>query len=366
MSARGLLFAWLMLLAPLASAQAVDPYNALRSTGEGYAPVVPGRPMVFPADHLPHPDHRIEWWYLTGNLTDEAGRRWGVQWTLFRTRLKPGEDPGGWASSQLWMAHAAITMPEGYRHAQRYARGGIGQAGVERRDGRFDAWLDDWSLQSTGADMFPAQLVFSVDGARVQLNLSAQTPYVLQGQGGYSRKSAQGQASYYYSQPHVRMAGSVMIDGQSTELNGIGWLDREWSSQPLADNQRGWDWFSLHLADGQALMVCRLRHEGGEDWLSGSWVDADGSSRTLAADEIALEVLETRRVHTPTAADPDAVRILPLVWRVSLPKQGRSWVVRALVDDQWMGGRIPYWEGVVLVDEGAGGVGYLELTGYAP
>jgi len=366
MSARGVLMVCLMLLAPFAMAQSVDPYRSLRSSGEGYAAVVPGRPMVFPADHLPHPDHRIEWWYLTGNLTDADGRRWGVQWTLFRTRLKPGDDPGGWASNQLWMAHAAITSPEGYRHAQRYARGGIDQAGVALRDGRLTAWLDDWRLQSAGGDLFPAQLAFSVDGARVQLNLTAETPYVLQGQGGYSQKSAQGQASYYYSQPHVRLAGSVEIDGKTTELNGIGWLDREWSSQPLADNQRGWDWFSLHLADGHALMVYRLRHDGGEDWLSGSWVDADGLSRTLSADEISLAVIERRRVPTPTAADPAATQALPLVWRVSLPTLGRSWVVRSLADDQWMGGRIPYWEGVVLVDDGAGGVGYLELTGYAP
>jgi predicted secreted hydrolase len=357
--------AGLLLGGPL-RAQSVDPYASLRASGEGYAAVVPGRPMVFPADHLPHPEHRIEWWYLTGNLRDAQGRHWGVQWTLFRTRLRPGEDAGGWASSQLWMAHAALTTPAGHRVEQRYARGGIGQAGVALASGRFAAWLDDWRWQAGGASPFPAQLDFSVGGATVRLQLSAETPLVLQGEAGYSRKSAQGQASYYYSQPHVRLRGEAVVDGQPVALSGAGWLDREWSSQPLADNQQGWDWFSLHLADGHALMVYRLRHDDGAHWLSGSWIAPDGRSRTLGRDEIRLEVLETRPVRTPTASDPAATRRLPLAWRIGLPGLGRRWTVRALQDDQWMGGRIPYWEGVVLVDGGAGGVGYLELTGYGP
>ncbi|MCB1953465.1 lipocalin-like domain-containing protein [Denitromonas sp.] len=357
---------FLLLMALLVGPAAAqgDPYQVLRSTGDGYASVVPGRPFDFPADHLPHPDYRIEWWYLTANLKDDAGRHWGLQWTLFRQAMSPATDTEGWDSNQIWMAHAAITTPDGHRHEQRFARGGVGQAEVRREDGAFAAWLDDWSLSGDGAAMLPGRLRFTVGEAVIDVQLASDTPPVLQGKGGYSQKSAQGQASYYYSQPHIAVSGSVTVDGKPTTLTGTGWLDREWSSQPLADNQQGWDWFSLHLADGHALMVYRLRHDDGKHWLSGSWVAPDGSARTLGADEIELTVLDTRRVRTPSSANPEATRDLPLSWRVSLPGLKREWTVRALIDDQWMGGRFPYWEGVVLVDEGASGVGYLELTGY--
>ncbi|TVO57174.1 lipocalin-like domain-containing protein [Denitromonas halophila] len=358
------LLALALLIGP-AAAQG-DPYQVLRSTGEGYATVVPGRAFSFPADHLPHPDYRIEWWYLTANLKDANGRDWGLQWTLFRQAMSPTTKADGWDSNQIWMAHAAITTPDGHRHEQRFARGGIGQADVRLENGGFSAWLDDWSLVGEGPDMLPGRLRFTVGEAVIDMHLASDTPPVLQGKGGYSQKSAQGQASYYYSQPHIAVSGTVVLDGQPTALTGAGWLDREWSSQPLADNQQGWDWFSLHLADGHALMVYRLRHADGQHWLSGSWVAPDGTARTLVADEIALTVLDTRRVRTPTAANPEATRDLPLTWRVSLPGLKREWTVRALIDDQWMGGRFPYWEGVVLVDEGAGGVGFLELTGYGP
>ena len=36
--------------------------------------VVPGRTFAFPADHGPHPEFRIEWWYVTANLADAQWR----------------------------------------------------------------------------------------------------------------------------------------------------------------------------------------------------------------------------------------------------------------------------------------------------
>ena len=133
---------------------AQDTLGNMRGNGAGYAQVLPGQSLIFPRDHAAHPDFRIEWWYLTANLTDARGRLWGVQWTLFRQALSPESSPAGWQSNQMWMAHAAITTPEGHFHAQRFARGGIGQAGVNQieQDGYFNAWVDDWAWRSSGAD----------------------------------------------------------------------------------------------------------------------------------------------------------------------------------------------------------------------
>ena len=85
--------------------------------------------------------------------------------------------------------------------------------------------------------------------------LQATGPLVLQGDHGYSRKSEHGQASYYYSQPFFDGEGTLTIDGRSIEVTGHAWMDREWSSQPLAADQKGWDWFSLHLERREADAV---------------------------------------------------------------------------------------------------------------
>jgi predicted secreted hydrolase len=345
---------------------AQDVLGGLRDEGLGFAQVTPGKRLEFPRDHGAHPDFRIEWWYLTANLSDSEGRHWGLQWTLFRQALSPQpEAADGWQSNQIWMAHAAITTPEGHFHEQRFARGGIGQAGVSRisRDGYFNAWLDDWEWRSSGAALLPAELRFTVGEREISLQLEATGELVVNGIDGYSQKSAQGQASYYYSQPHIRVRGLVEQGLEKTELSGQGWLDREWSSQALAPNQQGWDWFSLHLDDGHKLMVYQLRHDDGEHWLSGNWIGPNGAARLLDRDAIELRSSATREVVTGAGR----TRRLPLEWQLALDQPRRNWRIRPLYDQQWMDTSIPYWEGVVLVEDEAGvpsGVGYMELTGY--
>ena len=89
---------------------------------------------------------------------------------------------------------------------------------------------------------------------RYDLQLQARGPIVAQGQGGYSVKSAAGQASYYYSQPFYTVEGMLALPEGEIAVTGQAWLDREWSSQPLAADQTGWDWFSLHFDFGEKLM----------------------------------------------------------------------------------------------------------------
>jgi len=106
-------------------------------------------------------------------------------------------------------------------------------------------------------------------------------------------------------------------------------------------------------------MVYRLRQTDGKHWLSGSWIKPDGSSQSLGPDEITLQALDRRWVD---AGDKKVE--LPLRWKIKLKSLDKQWLVESLYDQQWMDTQFPYWEGVVKVDEGESGVGYMELTGY--
>jgi predicted secreted hydrolase len=354
-----------ILLLTTSVSWAQEAYQVLHGDSQGFAEVIRGKSLEFPRDHAPHPDYRIEWWYITANLEDDLGRHWGLQWTLFRQALNPQPKAEGWGSNQIWMAHAAISTPEGHRFEQRFARGGIGQAGV--RDiltyGYFDAWLDDWQWRSQGKTVFPSRLKYSVGETQIDMQLENTADWVLHDDRGYSQKSAPGKASYYYSQPRIRISGSVQIDGKNIALSGSAWLDREWSSQTFAQNQPGWDWFSLHLDDGNKLMLYRLRSEGDDNWLSGSWINQDGEKRHLRSEQIEMTPTATRSI---TIGENQQIK-LPLEWNIKLPGLDREWRVKPLYDDQWMATRFAYWEGVVLVEDSVGrpsGVGYMELTGY--
>ena len=245
----------------MAQALSEQGFAGLGRDASGFAAVTPGRTFAFPADHGPHPDYRIEWWYVTANLSDANGARYGAQWTLFRQAMAPGDRGEGWDSRQIWMGHAAVTSARTHRFAETLSRGGIGTAGVDAAP--LHAWIDDWSLRGgDGFDalrMAPLDLRTSAADFSVALALTADAPLVLQGDGGFSRKSDREQASYYYSQPFFRAAGRIAIDGEAVDVTGQAWLDREWSSQPLSGDQTGWDWLSLHLHDGAKLMLYRLR-----------------------------------------------------------------------------------------------------------
>lgn len=331
-------------------------FAGLGNQAADFAQVVPGRTFGFPADHGAHEGFRIEWWYLTADLVDPQGQHFGVQWTLFRSALRPGPEQPGWGAPVVWLGHAAATSADAHHAAERMARGGVGQAGVSAQP--FQAWIDDWSLRSltpAGDPLAHLQVQASGPGFAYQLQLRASQPLVLQGEGGYSRKSEQGQASYYYSQPFFQAAGSLQIDGQTYQVSGPAWLDREWSSQPLAAGQSGWDWFSLHLDSGERLMLFRVRENDREPYLTGTWISADGRTQTLHKDDIELLPLDLTRV---------AGRDLPTRWQLKIRSRGLDIRTQALNPKAWMNLSIPYWEGPVRLSGSQGGSGYLEMTGY--
>jgi len=319
-----------------------------------FTPVVPGRVFSFPADHAAHEGFRIEWWYVTANLKDQQGNEFGVQWTLFRSALKPVAEQAGWADQTIWLGHAAVTSSTVHHAAERYARGGVGQAGVQLAP--FEAWIDDWRFASQAQDpLSDLQLSARDKDFAYQLHLTSSRPLVLQGDKGFSQKSEDGQASYYYSQPFFQASGTLQIDGQSYTVSGPAWLDREWSSQPLTANQTGWDWFSLHLDSGEHVMLYRMRQKDGAPYLTGTWIAADGHTQTLNSSQIQLNPQDTAKV---------AGRVMPVKWTISIPDKHLDITLDALNPNAWMNLRIPYWEGPVRISGSHPGRGYLEMTGY--
>ena len=332
-------------------------FAGLGISGSGFAPVVPGKTFVFPADHGPHPEFRIEWWYVTANLVDATGAAYGAQWTLFRQAMASGAAQEGWANQQIWMGHAAVTRADTHRYSETLARGGVGQAGVEAKP--LFAWIDSWEMR--GSDQMrddtlaPLELKASGADFTYALRLDADRPLVLQGDAGYSRKSERGQASYYFSQPYFTVTGRITIEDKPAAVTGKAWMDREWSSQPLASDQTGWDWFSLHLNSGDKLMLFRLRQTDGNTYCSGNWISRDGNTEQIPSTDITM---------TPKALTEIEGRKLPVIWNIAIASLALTIECAPLNAKSWMGTSFPYWEGPISFRGSHDGLGYLEMTGY--
>jgi len=336
----------------------------------GYARADAPRAFEFPADHGPHPDFRSEWWYVTGNLAAEDGREFGFQLTIFRSSLAPAAPPSGsaWSTNQAYMAHFAVTDVEGrsFYAYERFARGAVGLAGAESAPLR--VWLEGWVMEADGPDTFP--LTLTADGGDVALRarLSRGKPVVLQGDRGLSRKGPEpGNASYYYSFTRLPAEGTLRLGDDTVAVRGSAWLDREWSTSALGEDQVGWDWFALRLSDGWDLMIYRLRRSDGSAAAesAGVLVDPEGAVSPLVwGRDVTMEAAGT------WASPLDGARY-PAGWHVAVPSRGWDLEVEPLLADQELDLTFRYWEGAVSV-EGTGegrrpvsGRGYVELTGYA-
>ena len=336
-----------------------------RST-EGFARAVHPRTFQFPDDHGPHKEFRNEWWYVTGNLTTAGGRSFGYQYTLFRSALtaETSDRESNWATNQVYMAHFALTDPvnETFHAYERFSRGAAGLAGAETRP--FRAWIDDWQI-SGGDDPPPFRLQVSERETALELVLDGAKPVVLQGDRGLSRKGNQeGNASYYYSLTRMPTRGTVTVGFKTFEVQGSSWLDREWSTSALEEDQIGWDWFALHLSDGQDLMVYQLRRADGSAHprSSGILVGVDGAGTSLGRSDFEIETLERWK-------SPSTKVTYPARWRIELSRFDLRLEVTPVLPNQELDLAIRYWEGAVTVSgssagEAISGKGYVELTGY--
>lgn len=328
-----------------------------QSDTAGFARADSPRSFEFPRDHGPHPAFRSEWWYLTFMLRDREGREFGAQFTLFRQALTPKPvSANPWQSNQVYLAHLALTDVAGGRHleAERLARGHPALAGARTEPLRL--WLEDWVL-SQGRDGW--RLDAAAPRFGVSLMLEPEQSVALQGEDGLSRKGP-GQASYYYSMPRLGVAGTVTLDGAARAVAGSAWLDREWSTSLLSEEQLGWDWFALQLDDGSEFMGFQLRRRDDQrdPYDQGLAVAPDGTAEPLGVADFRLEPVRWWRDRLGVA--------WPVAWNVEAGD--RRWRVAAALDDQRMDTAVVYWEGLVHVFDPSGrrvGRGYMELTGYA-
>ncbi|MEQ9104747.1 MAG: lipocalin-like domain-containing protein [Rhodothermales bacterium] len=340
--------------------------DALSVDIEGYDRAWGPRPLEFPRDHAAHDDFKLEWWYLTGNLEDAGGNRFGYQVTVFRNALAPPDSAGGvegdWTTRQLYLTHVAITDASTGRHLseERFVRGSAGLAGTTAEPFRVWAGAVDIRAGAPNAGIDTLTVRAPVGGGLLELDLSARKPIVLQGENGFSPKGDEpGNASYYYSLTRYAAAGTWTENGEATGLTGTGWMDREWSTSLLGRTQTGWDWFSIQLDDGRDLMYFRLRESDAtaEPYTDGLLVDVNGSTKRLKAGDVEIEPVRTWTSPTSGAT-------YPVAWTLRIPREGIALDLEPLLDDQEFDASIHYWEGAMRIAGSHAGFGYLEMTGY--
>jgi predicted secreted hydrolase len=345
-------------------------------------------PVELPRDDGPHA-RLTEWWYYTGHLESEIGRRFGFEAVVFRAER--GSVPPSWA------AHLALTDEGGRRFA--YAqRSEIGpQVDRSARDGAgsptgFDlqvrglspeliaagaaAFGPPWRLAgSNGTDVIQAVLTDEEATAAersfgLDLELTSTKPAALHDGDGFVDFGHAG-SSYYYSRTRLAAAGELTLDGETYAVTGIAWFDHQWGD--FISVGGGWDWFAINLDDGTDITISVVfGPEGQGAAQSGTVVDPGGSVRYLRDQDFGL-------FATGVWASERSGRVYPMNWHIEIPSEGLLINLVRTLEDQELDARattgVIYWEGSHSVSARRGefpslttlgGEAYVELTRYGP
>jgi predicted secreted hydrolase len=342
----------------------------LVTSGFTYRLALPGRTFSFPADHFSHPDFKTEWWYYTGHLETESGKRYGYQVTFFRfglrDRQKDSKGPPP-LFTELYMAHFALSdmTTKKFVFRERINRGYDHKAGAATD--RYLVWNEDWKVEGGERDH---RIQINDRGTQLQLLLKSLKPLILHGQNGLSQKGeGEGRASYYYSLTRMQTDGELTIAGRKEKVRGFTWMDHEFGSNQLREDQTGWDWFSIQLDNNTEIMLYLIRRKDGspDPYSSGTLVKADGTTKHLALNEFRVEVKE-RWKSAKSGAN------YPMKWKVAIPAEEIELEITPAFRDQELitnrSTRVTYWEGAARISGTArkkpvSGDGYVELTGYA-
>lgn len=354
---------WILLLALGLQAANNQPFRE----------ALPGYHYEFPRDHFNHPDFKTEWWYYTGNLRASNGHRFGFELTFFRQGLNRSAKPNVadvWNLNDAWLAHLALSDIDGkqFLHAERLNRSGAGLAGADVNQSR--VWNGNWQARWTGVDSQRLQAVtehFSFDLSTKSMKLP-----VIHGLNGVSQKAeGAGKASHYISLTRLLTKGTITLDGRPFAVEGTAWMDHEFFTHQLETTHAGWDWLSLQLDDNSELMLFRLRRKDGsvDPYSAATYIDAKGNARHLSVNDFRLTP------GSSTWTSPQTGGRYPLDWSIAIASMGLDVQVSTPLQQQEITNKSKhspdYWEGAIDIqgtksNRAVHGVGYLEMTGYAP
>ena len=298
--------------------------------------------LMLPSADAVQPDHPAQWWYWSGQLRADSGRRYGFQTAFFAAEAVRG---------LLWgqMAHWALVDLD----AGEFASGSrIWLGAPERIEGRFALESPRGGVSAFGGggrDRLRLRL------GELELDLRASGGPVVEHYEGRAHDYAFGGYSYYYSRPRMAGVGLIRRGATRESVRGEVWFDRQFGELSSALSE-GWQWLSIHLEDGEQLMLFSFNRERSER--IAAITDAQGRTRWLGPDEVRLEPIE--RWTSPRSGIE-----YPCAWR--LRTDAHQLELRAALREQEMNGAAwlgpVYWEGACEVSGSHRGVAYVELLG---
>lgn len=319
---------------------------------------------VLERDEAPHLDNSLEWWYYTGELRDKKnGRLFGIEFVYFNFNYNGKRD--------RLMCHVAISDPE---NGQFLYKGFLDKLPSPLEPSLPLVFVMEERTSTSILHAKPGEYTLHADVKGKEndfgftLSMTNTDPVVMHGNGsGYQRYGQYARAGYY-SFTDLDCNGSLWINEEEFEIEGLMWYDRQWNcGEVLQRPDVGWDWMSVRLADsGERIMLYQLRLGGDSVLYGGTLKDRNDSIIYLNHSDIKMRNLGSWK--SPHSGDTYYNSMA-----VEIPEYQLNFTIKPLMEDQELGIKILpfvklfYWEGLCTVQGTSNGKkfegsAYLEIT----
>ncbi|MDD5043144.1 MAG: lipocalin family protein [Patescibacteria group bacterium] len=309
-------------------------------------------PVELPQDDSFLPEEDVQWWYWTGHLQTEEGKKFGFEICFFTfDSLFVFKDQ---------LIQAAITdVDDNSFHFKEYVRT---FSLPEELPSKFDLSSGKGNKVTASGSGGYDTLHSEVDGYVLDLKLEPTKSDVVHYEGG-PHVYRSGGFTYYYSRVGMETAGTISVNGKTYNVTGTSWFDRQYGELYQAI-QKGWQWFAIELDDNRQIMLYDIN--GAKDRIESyvSITDATGETKDLHQNDFTVTILDHWK-------SPHTGILYPSGWKLNVA--GEEWIVEPMVKDQelraqhhfWVGP--DYWEGACTVKDSSGkniGKAYVELNGF--
>jgi predicted secreted hydrolase len=319
----------------------------------------------------------VEWWYWNGHLeyADGSGSR-GFAGAIFQVLL-PTDAHFGWLPLQsllpggFYFGHFGLLDKERQRFetSEIGSRPQPGSASIvaSASTERLDVRLGDWYYRREPDGSYRLKMALAGGRETLELTLLPARPEVVHGP-GWSGSLESGRM-YYNGNTRLRASGTL----GGKRVVGQAWLDHQWGGGVGSGTDAGlgnglgdgsasirprWDWFSLQLDDGRDLMIYQIHTAKGG--IADAFISVNDGITTTEYRDFTLRPMRF-------ATMPSGNRY-PVAW--SLRLGDTLLLIEPLADHQELNtpttSGLYYYEGAMKVSGTSIGLGYMELTGYAP
>lgn len=325
--------------------------------------------VKLPKDEARH-NVPIEWWYYTGHLVSENGKRYGFEYVTFQVEVRRNQF--------AYAAQFAIT--DRNKRTFHYDQKMAFAPPIERRKGAkgFNLQLGDWNSHGhDGRDHIHAAI--SKPKYALKIALTDLKGPVAHNKGLFSYGKLG--SSYYYSRPRLALTGTLRTPAGLKRVKGSAWFDHQWGK--FSVSRGGWDWFSIQLNDQSELMIYNLRNDNRELIQTFATYVPKRSRKSTRRNHFAHSIAIKPELVTLKSSgswlSPVSKANYPSGWLITVKRSKLTPAINLKITprlkDQEVGAktknRMIYWEGDCAVSgtkagRKVNGNGYVELVGYVP